>query len=201
MTLQNMMARLGTAPEIMPEATNDDNPKRSRRRSRVTSSQNEGESVGVRYSRRIREQIKQLLKLSEAQTALSWAIVFVLTVTIATLYVNQASRTAETGRYVQELRFELQTLKRENGVIEQSIAGAQSLDILQSRANGMGFVLADPGDRLYVSVDEYPVDIDTNLFVQPSPTPEIVVIESMEEALLQSFTNRILRFTSGSAEN
>lgn len=189
------MTSLEHIGNIMSEA--EDGEKRGRR-ARVTSQ--DGGSGG-RVTRRLREQIKKLLKLSEAQTALSWAIVFVLTVTIATLYVNQASRTAEIGRYIQELRLDLQTLKRENGVIEQEIAKSQSLDRLQTRANALGFTLADPTDRLYVTVDQYPTEVDTTLFVEPTPPPELVVVETMEEALWLSLFGRLESFTSGSADS
>lgn len=188
------MASLEHVGNIMSEAEEGERNARRRRRSSSDGSPRN------RYTRRIREQIKKLLKLSEAQTALSWAIVFVLTVTIATLYVNQASRTAEIGRYIQELRSELLTLKRENGVIEQDIAKSQSLDRLQSRAGGLGFILADPSDRLYVTVDQYPAEVDTELFVEPTPPPEVKMIDTMEDALWLALFGQLEGFSSGSAD-
>lgn len=152
-----------------------------------------------RGPRRWRAQLNRLIKMSEAQTVLSWAIVFFLAVTIATLYVTQASRTAEVGRYIQDMRIELQTLRRQNGVIEQQIAKSQSLTRLQTRSTELGFILADPANRLYVTVDNYPIEVEPVQIITPPPPPAEPVIESMEEALWNAINERLLNFSQGNA--
>ncbi len=106
--------------------------------------------------RQKRERAKRLSWLTEAQAALGWGIILVLVAVLGTIYLSQASRIAVTGRQVQLMQNELETLKRDNAVIERVIAESQSLSRLQERAREMGFVSAQPESIEYLVIPDYP---------------------------------------------
>ncbi|MCA9873281.1 MAG: hypothetical protein KC441_06490, partial [Anaerolineales bacterium] len=103
-----------------------------------------------------REKAKRLSWLTEAQAALGWGIILVLIAVLGTIYLSQASRIAVTGRRVQLMQNDLETLKRDNAEIERTIAESQSLERLQQQAQEMGFVEAQPGDIEYLVIPDYP---------------------------------------------
>jgi len=75
-------------------------------------------------SRETREQARQLSWLTEAQAAVGWAIVLVLSALLGTIYLRQASQIAAVGRRVQAMQFQLESIKRESTAVEQQIAEA-----------------------------------------------------------------------------
>ena len=149
---------------------------------------------------RWRGQIRRFLKLSEAQVALGWGIILVVGTLIGTIYLAQASRMAEIGRRVQILQNDLADLKRENGQMERLIAEAQTLDYLQTRAEQMGFVLADPEDIDYVVVPDYPAEVVEVEVFTPEPTPTAVPIDTFREALQLEIDQVVRGLTSGTSE-
>lgn len=144
---------------------------------------------------RWQQQLKRLLKLSEAQVVLGWLVILVLAALLGTLYLIQASNVAETGRRVQILQLDLAATKRENAQLERSIAEAQSLERLQRAAFQMGFVPASPGDIEYIIVPDYPAQS----FATPTPTPapKAAPIETIEEALWIVLQNRFTDLRRG----
>lgn len=145
---------------------------------------------------RLRERLRQLLKLNEAQAVLGWSVILVLFALLGTIYLVQASRVAETGRRMQVMQIDLADVKRENGVLEQAIAESQSLTRLQREAIRMGFVLASPTDIEYVIVPDYPAALP-----EPAPTavPRPRPFESMEEALWVTIGSRFSDLRRGSS--
>lgn len=137
---------------------------------------------------RWRQQLKHLLKLSEAQAVLGWSVILVLATLLGTIYLVQASNIAEIGRRIQVLQIELADTKRENALLERSIAEAQSLERLQRAAFQMGFVQSSPDDIEYFIVPDYPAEAEATPTVTPTPKPE--PIESVEEALWLALRNR-----------
>lgn len=143
-----------------------------------------------RSSARWREQLRRLLKLSEAQAVLGWTILTMLAALVGTIYLVQASSLAESGRRIQFLQFDLSDIKRENGELERQIAEAQALPNLQDRARSLGFYIAAPEEVEFIVVEEYPA-------VLPEPTPEPEIrpepIDTIDVALWlyirQSFTD------------
>jgi hypothetical protein len=137
--------------------------------------------------RQKRERSKRLNWLTEAQAALGWGIILALVAVLGAIYLSQASRIAVTGRQVQMMQNELETLKRDNAAIEKSIAESQSLDRLQIRAREMGFVSAQPENIEYLVIPDYPstTAVPSTIQLQPEPatTPTIQPLETMEEAL------------------
>jgi len=149
---------------------------------------------------RWRGQIRRFLKLSEAQVALGWGIILVMGTLIGTIYLAQASRVAEVGRRVQLLQNELAGLKRDNAQMERLIAEAQTLEYLQTRAEQLGFVLADPEDIDYIVVPDYPAEVVAVEVFEPTPMPTAEPIESLREALELELDALLDGLTSGTSE-
>lgn len=127
--------------------------------------------------------------LTEAQAALSWAIILALGALLGTIYLYQASRIAGVGRHVQDLQNELDDVKRVNAELERQIAEGQSLERLQAEAERLGFVRAQPEDIEYLVIPDYPTAINQGPPQEvPQPPPPI---ETIWEALVITFQHSI----------
>ena len=122
----------------------------------------------VRESRKAKkERRKSLFWLTEAQAALTWGVLLTLAALVGAIYLIQTSRIATTGRQVQLLQGELDTIKQENIELERDIAEAQSLDRLQNKAITMGFTRSSPSDVEYLVIPNYP------------PAPEMAAVPEL----------------------
>lgn len=139
---------------------------------------------------RWQQQLKHLLKLSEAQVVLGWGVILVLAALLGTIYLVQASHIAEIGRRVQTLQIQLAENKRQNSLLERKIAEAQSLERLQRTAIQLGFVQASPEDIEYLIVPNYPAAPETENIPEITPTPKQDPIERVEEALWLALQSR-----------
>ncbi len=154
--------------------------------------------------RQKREKAKRLNWLTEAQAALGWGIILVLIAVLGTIYLSQASRIAVTGRRVQMMQNELETLKRDNAEVERTIAASQSLERLQQQAQEMGFVEAQPGDIEYLVIPDYPqaTAVPPTLTIDPAATPEPALAPppaTIEEALWLAFQGSVGDLIQGEA--
>ena len=104
--------------------------------------------------KRKKKKYKSGIWLTEAQIALSWGVILALLAVLGAVYLYQASRTAGSGRRVQNLQRELEEVKHANSVLERDIAEAQSLDRLQAEAARMGFVKAPIEAIEYVTIPD-----------------------------------------------
>ncbi|MGH2536913.1 MAG: hypothetical protein ACRDHL_05945 [Candidatus Promineifilaceae bacterium] len=103
-----------------------------------------------------RERRRSRIRLTEAQAVLSWAVLLALLSVLGAIYLYQTSQIASVGRYVQQLQFELEAIKRANADLELAIAEAESLERLQREATRLGFLPAEPGQVEYLIVPNYP---------------------------------------------
>jgi len=154
--------------------------------------------------RQKREKAKRLSWLTEAQAALGWGIILVLIAVLGTIYLSQASRIAVTGRRVQMMQNELETLKRDNAGIERTVAESQSLERLQQQAQALGFVEAQPGDIEYLVIPDYPqaTAVPPTISSDPATTPEPAFApppETIEEALWLAFQDSVGDLIQGEA--
>jgi cell division protein FtsL len=85
-------------------------------------------------------------------TSLIMATVIMVAV-IGTLYLAQASRTAATGRRLQELEAERQVLEQQNAQLRAEIAALQSVPRLIAEAEQQGFHMAETGDVEYLKIE------------------------------------------------
>lgn len=157
-------------------------------------------------TRKKREWIQRVRRLTQAQAVLGWCLVLMLMALLGTLYLRQSSQTATVGRRVQELQGSLDLYKRENALLEQRIAEAQSLETLQAEAARLGFVPARPDDIVYLVVTDYPqettaVSIET-LTATPEPAPPPAApIETIREALWRAATSQVDSLIRGEASD
>lgn len=131
-------------------------------------------------ARKVRERLRRLSWLTEAQAVLGWGIILILVALLGAIYLSQSSRVATVGRRVQFLQEELNTLHRENAILERKIAEAQSLERLQREAIRLGFAHASPNAIEYIIVEDFPVSLPAPVEPEPIPQPPA---ETMGEAL------------------
>jgi len=151
----------------------------------------------------MREQVKRLNWLTEAQAALGWGLILILAALLGAIYLGQTSRIAGVGRRVQVLQNELESLKRENAALEREIAEAQSLERLRQEAVRLGFVQSQPTDIEYVIVPDYPADSrpaanEVAATATPVPTP-VAPPETIGDALWLSLETTIADLMRGEA--
>jgi hypothetical protein len=143
--------------------------------------------------REAEDRTRRWLWLNEAQVAMGWFIVLGLAALLGTIYLSQASRIATTGRRMQVMQDDLETVKRLNADLERDIAGAQALDRLQTAAAQLGFVPAGPDQIRYVVVTDYPTVQEPT----PTPVPVPVPVESMDEAIWMQLTSSLSDLVRG----
>jgi cell division protein FtsL len=154
--------------------------------------------AAMRSSRQKREQAKRFKRLTEAQAALGWGVILLLSALLGVIYLSQASGIAAVGRRVQNLQVESEMLKRENGNLERQIAEAQSLERLQQEALRLGFVQAQASEIDYIVIPDYPVASDTD---EPTEAPVVTVppAETIGEVLWLSLKNSVSHMIYGEA--
>lgn len=151
-----------------------------------------------RSTRRTRELARRLGKFTEAQAALGWGMIIVLAALLGAIYLSQTSQMAATGRRIQELRSELNSVKQQNADIELAIAEAQELDRLQQQAEAMGFIPASAIEIEYLVIPGYPSDAGPRVQMQAtSATQSAPPIETMQEAILLILQERLSEFAQG----
>ncbi|MCB9419437.1 MAG: hypothetical protein H6667_06520 [Ardenticatenaceae bacterium] len=152
----------------------------------------------MRSSRQKREQVKQFKRLTEAQAALGWGVILLLSTLLGVIYLSQASGIATVGLRVQNLQADLELIKRDNSALERQIAEAQSLERLQQEALRLGFVQAQADQIEYLVVPDYPVTPDT---LEPEVTPTVSVppAETIGDVLWLSLRSSVSRMIYGEA--
>ncbi len=141
---------------------------------------------------------RKLVWLTEAQAALSWAVLLALAAVLGAIYLHQASGIARVGRTVQGLQYQLDEVKRENTTLELDIARAQSLGRLNEESDRLGFTRADPEEIEYIVILDYPPQLDSPELTDPQPEP--VPIDTALEAVFRALTSRIENLGRGEAE-
>ena len=71
---------------------------------------------------------------------------------IAALYLDVTARAAVAGREIQEVRFEITTIQRENADLETRLAKLTSTAEMERRATELGYRPVQPGELDYVAV-------------------------------------------------
>ncbi|MDT8304587.1 MAG: hypothetical protein RRC07_01520 [Anaerolineae bacterium] len=150
-----------------------------------------------RSRREKRQEARRQSVLSDAQVALGWFVILILAALVGTIYVNQASRIASSGRRVQMLQDELDELKRRNAIVERQIAETQSLDRLEEKALQLGFTRANPESIEYLVVPGYPREAEPVAEPTPQPAPTVTPVETIGEALWVLFERRSSSMVKG----
>lgn len=146
----------------------------------------------TKSSRQTREITRKFRKLTEVQAAVGWGLILLVMALLGVIYLNQSSKIAAVGRHVQELRFEINTMQRENSDIERDIAEGQSLSRIQKEAERMGFIRAQSTNVEYLVIPPFTTVIDQSDDRRPQGKPAPEPVNSIQDAL---------RLTAASAIN
>lgn len=142
--------------------------------------------------RAFQERFSTWLHLSETQVAMGWFVVLGLAAVLGAIYLSQASSIASTGRHLQVAQADLEDAKRQNALIEQDIAQAQSLERLQAEAIGLGYRPAGPEDLEYLVVADYPdAPQSTPTPIPAPPEPAETITEAIWLAIQDSINNLV----------
>ena len=88
------------------------------------------------------------------RTAIYAFVVVVLLTLVAVVYLTLVSRTAARGRRVEQMRWELVWLEKENKHLEVQIAEKSAVTDLLKRAAEQGFIQAQQVEYIYLTAEE-----------------------------------------------
>ena len=125
-----------------------------------------------------------------------WIGVFLLALVcaamIAALYLDVTARTAVAGREIQEMRVLITTVQRENADLETQLADLTSTEVMQRRAEALGYRPVQPGELDYVAVPGFVTPEPDILLAAEDTTPHIETVPAeYTQSLLEWFDDRI----------
>ena len=101
----------------------------------------------------------------------AFLLVVIGTAMIAALFLDVTARAAVAGREIQEIRFEILSIQRENADLETRLAKLTSSAEMENRASSLGYRPVMPGELDYVAVPG---------FVAPEPD----LLRAAQDAIL-----------------
>ena len=111
---------------------------------------------------------------------------------IAALYLDVTARTAVAGREIQELRVLITTVQRENADLETRLADLTSTEIMQQRAEALGYRPVLPGELDYMAVPGFVTPEPDILLAAEDSAPHIDTLPAeYTQSLLEWFDDRI----------
>ncbi len=92
-------------------------------------------------------------------------VLLILAALVAGIYLSVSARTAEIGRSIQGMRYQIEIIKRGNADLSTQLADITSDEVMRKRASELGFHPLETGDEvLYLIVpgysDRQPVNIE-----------------------------------------
>jgi cell division protein FtsB len=130
---------------------------------------------------------------------IQWIMLFLLGLTliafIAGIYLSVSARAATTGREIQGMESESETIERQIADLESQLALLTSAAQMQKRAKDLGFEVIQPGTEIYLKIPGYTGRQPAVL--APPPGPGMVAVplirpnytQSLWEWLFQGFLN------------
>jgi len=101
----------------------------------------------------------QAYKQAPWRTQLQWIGIFLLILviiaTIAGVYLSMSEKAAATGRQIQNLEAEINTLDLEINDISSQLASITSIKNMEERVKDLDMVQLDPQQALYLEVPGY----------------------------------------------
>ena len=111
---------------------------------------------------------------------------------IAALYLDVTARTAVAGREIQEMRILITTVQRENADLETQLADLTSTEVMQRRAEALGYRPVLPGELDYVAVPGFVPPEPDILQAAEDITPHIETVPAeYSQSLLEWFDDRV----------
>ena len=129
------------------------------------------------------------------QRATSLVMAFVVIVAVVgALYLAQASRTATTGRRLQELEAQRQTLEQQNAQLRAEVAALRSVPRLIAEAERLGFHVASAEEVEYLELEGAPPTAETGLEPPAPRAAEEDEVPEYEETLESWLTAQLAAF-------
>jgi hypothetical protein len=105
---------------------------------------------------------------------------------IAAIYLDVTARAAVTGREIQELRFEIIAIQRENADLETRLARLTSTAEMERRARALGYRPVLPGELDYVAVPGFvPPEPEILLAAEDVTVPQPSLPHEYSQSLLE----------------
>jgi cell division protein FtsL len=121
-------------------------------------------------------QIVQKVRQAPWRVQRQWIGVFLLGLVaismVAGLYLNITVRATLAGREIQTIQSDLIDKGRENSDFELQLAGLNSVESMQKRAEALGFQPASPEDITYVVVPGYAPTSTMDISESESASPD-----------------------------
>lgn len=121
---------------------------------------------------------------------------FFVAIIIGALYLAQASAVSTTGRQLEELIAQRNTLEQNNEQLRAEIAGFQSVPRLEQRARELGFTQAGRDNIEYLVIDGYDPDRGPLLTPIPERAPTSDGVPVYDETFLGWIQQQWDAFTS-----
>ena len=122
------------------------------------------------------------------RTKIQWSAVFfaslAILVLVSAFYVNTSTRTALAGRKIALVESNIQTIEQEITDMEATLASLQSVQVMQSRAEALGFLPAKPGDFIYISVAGYNPPSEVILAPKTHKDQSPIILPEYTESLI-----------------
>lgn len=111
---------------------------------------------------------------------------------IAALYLDVTARTAVEGREIQEMRVLITTVQRENADLETQLADLTSTEVMQRRAQTLGYRPVQPGELDYMAVPGFVTPEPDILLAAEDTAPHGETLPAeYTQSLLEWFDDRI----------
>ena len=120
-------------------------------------------------------------------------LLFVIgTAMIAALYLDVTARAAVAGREIQELRFDIIAIQRENADLETRLAKLTSTAEMERRARSLGYRPVLPGELDFVAVPGFVApEPDILLLAEDVTVPETSLPYEYSQSLLEWLDEQI----------
>src|SRR5512136_1493449 len=122
-------------------------------------------------------QIVQKVRQAPWRVQRQWVGLFLLGLVavsmVAGLYLNITVRATLAGREIQTIQSDLIDKGRENSDLELQLAGLNSVESMQKRADALGFQPASPEDITYVVVPGYTPTTAIDMSETETVTPDL----------------------------
>jgi hypothetical protein len=136
-------------------------------------------------------QLFSMNKQAKWRTQIQWSAVFFVSlavvVIISAFYVNISTKTALAGRKIALTKGSIQYIKHEITDLEATLASLQSVHIMETRAEKLGFIPAESGDFIYIVVPGYSTRPEFNLAPKADQTHSPAILPDYTESLIDWF--------------
>lgn len=120
-------------------------------------------------------------------------LVLIAVALVAGIYLNVSARSATVGRSIQSMQADIEVRERNIADLESELAYVVSHDVMQKRAEALGFESVDLEEALYVPVSSFPDRQPAQLAPAFTgfPEPAKVISPAFTESLFDLLRERV----------